>query len=214
MNTIIMVSMIFILLGLSSYLYSHFRINGITMKKNLPILTLALFLTVLSGCGMDSAAELDKEIEKNENLTSEITELENSNSKLQEEYDELENKFDELTEEVSQLNQENKSIKSENEKLSAEIDSLESSNNELQQQLDKKQKNSASSSNSTSTTSGESSEVGSDATQSTGDCEIKGSVNGIYHTPGSTYYNQTKNVVEWFCSEQEAQEAGYRAPKR
>ncbi len=27
---------------------------------------------------------------------------------------------------------------------------------------------------------------------------IKGSVNGIYHTPGSTYYDRTTNVVQWF----------------
>ncbi|WP_018705778.1 thermonuclease family protein [Siminovitchia fordii] len=45
-------------------------------------------------------------------------------------------------------------------------------------------------------------------------CNIKGSQNGIYHVPGSTYYDRTTNVAQWFCSEQEAQNAGYRAPKR
>lgn len=43
--------------------------------------------------------------------------------------------------------------------------------------------------------------------------QIKGSKSGIYHTPGSKHYNQTTNVIEWFCTEKEAQDAGYRAPK-
>lgn len=48
----------------------------------------------------------------------------------------------------------------------------------------------------------------------TASCDIKGSQNGIYHVPGSTYYSRTKNVAQWFCSVEEAENAGYRAPKR
>ncbi len=44
--------------------------------------------------------------------------------------------------------------------------------------------------------------------------QIKGSYSGIYHVPGSTYYDRTKNVKEWFNTVQEAEAAGYRAPKR
>jgi hypothetical protein len=43
---------------------------------------------------------------------------------------------------------------------------------------------------------------------------IKGSVNHIYHIPGSTYYSRTKNVVRWFKTVEEAQAAGYRAPEK
>ncbi|MBA3926250.1 hypothetical protein [Listeria rustica] len=43
---------------------------------------------------------------------------------------------------------------------------------------------------------------------------IKGSVNGIYHVPGGTYYNRTKNVVAWFKTTAEAEAAGYRASER
>lgn len=43
---------------------------------------------------------------------------------------------------------------------------------------------------------------------------IKGSVNDIYHVPGSTYYSRTKNVVQWFKTIEEAEAAGYRAPER
>lgn len=42
---------------------------------------------------------------------------------------------------------------------------------------------------------------------------IKGSANKIYHVPGSAYYDQTTNPVEWFKTIQEAEAAGYRAPK-
>ncbi|WP_438940577.1 sunset domain-containing protein [Enterococcus innesii] len=43
---------------------------------------------------------------------------------------------------------------------------------------------------------------------------IKGSNNGIYHIPGSTYYDKTTNPAAWFKTVSEAEAAGYRAPKR
>lgn len=43
---------------------------------------------------------------------------------------------------------------------------------------------------------------------------IKGSKSHIYHVPGSTYYNKTTNVVQWFKTVEEAEAAGYRAPER
>jgi len=46
---------------------------------------------------------------------------------------------------------------------------------------------------------------------------IKGNINSkgekIYHVPGSANYERTK-PEEWFATEEEAQAAGYRAPKR
>lgn len=49
--------------------------------------------------------------------------------------------------------------------------------------------------------------------ESTIKCEIKGNINRqgkkIYHIPGGKYYEQTI-PEEWFCSEQEAQNAGYK----
>ena len=52
-------------------------------------------------------------------------------------------------------------------------------------------------------------------------CDIKGNINysgeKIYHVPGQEYYNETKIDVErgerWFCSEEEAQAAGWRKSK-
>ena len=53
------------------------------------------------------------------------------------------------------------------------------------------------------------------------ECIIKGNINSsgekIYHLPGQRYYDQTKieesKGERWFCSEQEAQEAGWRKSK-
>ena len=46
-------------------------------------------------------------------------------------------------------------------------------------------------------------------------CDIKGNINSkgekIYHTPESPYYERTKQE-QWFCSEEEAEQAGFRAP--
>lgn len=42
---------------------------------------------------------------------------------------------------------------------------------------------------------------------------IKGSNNGIYHVPGSRYYDKTTNPAAWFKTVEEAEHAGYRAPR-
>ncbi|MFD1451470.1 MULTISPECIES: sunset domain-containing protein [Oceanobacillus] len=244
MDTLLVLSMIFILSSLAIYTLSHPSSKGKMKKKLLPVLAFAMLLTVLSGCGTegtDNAADLDKEIEKNEELTAEIEELENANSTLQEEYDDLQSQVGELkeenekledyeeikeeneslSEEITALKEENEkledyeAIKEENESLSEEIAALKESNSELQQQLEASQE-AGSSSNSTADASETSEEDSADDSTSQaveGDCNIKGSKSGIYHTPGSTYYDRTTNVVEWFCSESEAQDAGYRAPK-
>ncbi|MDO5627852.1 MAG: thermonuclease family protein [Mobilicoccus sp.] len=54
-----------------------------------------------------------------------------------------------------------------------------------------------------------------------GACDIKGNINRegvkIYHVPGSRSYDKTKineaNGERWFCSEAEARDAGWRAPR-
>jgi micrococcal nuclease len=45
--------------------------------------------------------------------------------------------------------------------------------------------------------------------------KIKGNENShIYHVPGGAFYDSTKDNIIWFCSEQEAQNAGFRKSKR
>jgi hypothetical protein len=54
------------------------------------------------------------------------------------------------------------------------------------------------------------------------DCRIKGNISSrgerIYHVPGGQFYDRTRiDVVKgerWFCSEAEAQSAGWRRSKR
>jgi micrococcal nuclease len=59
-------------------------------------------------------------------------------------------------------------------------------------------------------------------TQSNGQCLIKGNINSsgekIYHVPGGKYYDKTvideSKGERWFCSEAEAQSAGWRKSKK
>jgi micrococcal nuclease len=49
------------------------------------------------------------------------------------------------------------------------------------------------------------------------DCKekIKGNANShIYHVPGGSYYDSTTDNIVWFCSEKDAEDAGYRKSKR
>lgn len=218
-------------------------------KVSIPFLIIALILLMFGVNTEDSlaATNYNKEVEKNEQLTDDISELKKSNDVLQEKFDELETARDDTDEKIKTLEEENDktqeehaSIQSENESLSEENDSLKSDNKKLQKELEKSEKNTKTSKESNNkgeknteankskaenkeNTSADSSDNDSkkkseaapeDSTQATGDCEIKGSVNGIYHTPGSTYYSRTTNVEQWFCSEEEAVNAGYRAPER
>lgn len=59
------------------------------------------------------------------------------------------------------------------------------------------------------------------STATSSDCVIKGNINSkgehIYHVPGARYYDETKidesKGERWFCSESEAQDAGWRKAK-
>ncbi|MDU6524172.1 MAG: DNA-entry nuclease, partial [Enterococcus sp.] len=42
---------------------------------------------------------------------------------------------------------------------------------------------------------------------------IKGSNSGVYHLPGSKYYDNTTNPKAWFKTIEEAKKAGYRPAK-
>ncbi|GAA2899279.1 DNA/RNA non-specific endonuclease [Enterococcus pseudoavium] len=48
---------------------------------------------------------------------------------------------------------------------------------------------------------------------SNGNGLIKGSKSGVYHLPGSKYYDQTTNPKAWFKTIEEAKKAGYRPAK-
>lgn len=45
--------------------------------------------------------------------------------------------------------------------------------------------------------------------------KIKGNANShIYHVPGGAFYDTTKDNIVWFCTDKEAEDAGYRKSKR
>lgn len=142
---------------------------------------------------------------KTEDLTTELQELKTEHSAVQKEQTALK----------QQLNQAN-------EKLIKEKDSLTKKTKSLSEKLAKAEEKSGSTEatvkekNATAQagTSHSASAPKKNSGESKQECKIKGSVNHIYHTPGSTYYDRTKNVARWFCTEQEARDAGYRPPKR
>lgn len=149
--------------------------------------------------------------------------------------DDYEQKTTELEKEHSEnietFNDEITKLKGENKEFSDKIAAAEQKEKEIaaakQKEAaaataSKQQTQSASGTSSTNSSSNTSSASGSAKTSQANaetpevkqDCNIKGSSNGIYHTPGSTYYARTTKPVAMFCSVEEAQNAGYRAPKR
>lgn len=45
--------------------------------------------------------------------------------------------------------------------------------------------------------------------------KIKGNANShIYHVPGGAFYDSTRDNIIWFCTEKEAEDAGYRKSKK
>ncbi|MEC1263104.1 hypothetical protein P9D34_22300 [Bacillus swezeyi] len=158
---------------------------------------------------------------KSEDLTAQVKELTSEKSNLQKEQKALKQQLKQAKEKLTATQTENETLKKENEKLSKEKDELTKDKTSLTEKLAKTEvksgnakaasKEKSASATAPSNNSGDSSE---NTAQSNQECKIKGSVNHIYHTPGSTYYNRTKNVVQWFCSEKEARAAGYSPPKR
>ncbi|ASS63118.1 MULTISPECIES: sunset domain-containing protein [Bacillus] len=130
-----------------------------------------------------------------------------------------EEKLSKLSQEISELKKTNKSLKQDNEKLKNSqkklektAETLQSENKTLKRQKAKTKSENAETAQNNAPSSGGHAETKASGTSQ--GCDIKGSRNGIYHTPGSTYYNRTTEPAEMFCSVEEAEAAGYRAPKR
>ncbi|KMM53800.1 hypothetical protein ACH95_20745 [Bacillus glycinifermentans] len=154
--------------------------------------------------------------------TAQIKELTSEKTSLSNEIKSLKERIQETNETLASVKTENETLKKENENLLKEKDKLAKDKKSAEKKLAGVQKNSAKTKQAQAdkqteaTSAGQNKSSGSSkkTAEHSQECNIKGSVNKIYHTPGSTYYDRTKNVVQWFCSEQEAQDAGYRPPKR
>src|SRR5690625_3878515 len=209
---------------LIGYASSLKREKAMTKNRILPLILIGICtLVISSACGNDhteTVENLELEIDKNEEVTEQNDELEQMNEELNEDMDDLADKVDDLTTQTDKLKEDYDELKSENTKLEKSNDKLKKDAETLTEENDTlKQENSVeqttNNNNSSNTTDSEESDVETTTTntevasESSGDCNIKGSENGIYHTPGSTYYDRTKNVVEWFCSTGEAVDAGY-----
>ncbi|MCY8550169.1 hypothetical protein MOD25_09760 [Bacillus haynesii] len=159
---------------------------------------------------------------KTEDLTTELQELKTEHSTLQKEQTVLKQQVKQANKKLKAVKAENDTLKKENEKLTKEKDSLTKKTKSLTEKLAKAEEKSSSAETSVKEknataqagTSHSSPVAKNSSAESKQECKIKGSVNHIYHTPGSTYYDRTKNVTRWFCTEQEARDAGYRPPKR
>lgn len=103
--------------------------------------------------------------------------------------------------------------KSEKEKAEKELLAKEEAEKKAEEERLAKEKAQASSNNTQSSAPSSKSSAGK-FVDANGEGTIKGSSSGIYHVPGSTYYNKTTNPVRMFKSIEEAKAAGFRAPKR
>ncbi|UPV78163.1 LMBR1 domain-containing protein [Bacillus rugosus] len=137
-----------------------------------------------------------------------LKQIEKENSELKKTQKSLKAEIKELQENQKQLKEDTKTLKAENE-------TLQQDKTKLEKQLKEAKSHTASSHEDTGNTSSNTNKSDESKTADTAEgCNIKGSKNGIYHTPGSTYYDRTTDPAEMFCSVEEAEAAGYRAPKR
>lgn len=201
---------------------------------------LVLFSIGVGFTDTETQEKLDEALEQNEVLTSNINiletdkeELERSISDYEDKISDLESELEDLEKEIEKYENELASLNDQEEEidnLKQKISELEKENEKLKNEIKKLEANASNSkatttastssdsgsgtSESSSSSSSSSSNTTSAVSVASEDCNIKGSESGIYHVPGSTYYDRTKNVVQWFCSTDEAIAAGYRAPKR
>lgn len=177
-------------------------------------------LTLLVDEHESAEEKLSKEFEdKLEEINTDFEKIEMENSKL------LKNEKS-LKKEIKKIEKDNNELIESENNLKDKVADLESSNKKLnnkvepskqaseKQQAQSQSKTSSSTSQQNSTNNAKTTKNVTQKTETKQECNIKGSSGGIYHTPSSSYYSQTTNPVAMFCSVEEAEAAGYRAPKR
>ena len=186
-------------------------------------------LTEVLGVNTLLATETEELQSTNASLLESSEELEESYKELNEKYEELTAKLaplDNYEQKTNELKEEHKEnieafekditkLKGENKEFSDKIAAAEQKEKEVaaakQKEAEVATANKQQSKNGGGTSTPK---TVSKTTEVKQDCNIKGSSGGIYHTPGSTYYGRTTSPVAMFCTVEEAQNAGYRAPKR
>ncbi|PEE67305.1 hypothetical protein CN339_28825 [Bacillus thuringiensis] len=167
--------------------------------KNVRVIISLFFLIIIlcTACSSGSSSAQKAELKKKElQLINKEKDLKKMEEKLLEKEKELDNKLREC-----QKSNENKNKQEEQKRLDEE--------KRKQEELKKQQQDS-------NTTPASQSKPEAKPVQG-GTCTIKGNKNSkgekIYHIPGQQFYDKT-NAEEMFCSEADAQAAGYRASKK
>ncbi|MBD3860184.1 hypothetical protein IEE86_10635 [Bacillus sp. 28A-2] len=194
-----------------------------------PFLIIGLAFSIMSLPFVATSAPKAQADPSSEQLLKDQKQLASENSRLKEEKEALTSSLEDATKEKEKLSKKLENMTSEKEtvkqqeetiqELEKKIDKLTASNETLKKENKKRNKETQSSTVQRSAPKDEGTKTGGHESQKetkkeSAACNIKGSVNGIYHTPSSRYYSRTKNVTKMFCSVEEAERAGYRAPKQ
>ncbi|MCI4251318.1 hypothetical protein MRP26_20445 [Bacillus sp. CCB-MMP212] len=193
--------------------------------KNVRVIISLFFLIIIlcTACSSGSSSAQKAELKKKElQLINKEKDLKKMEEKLLEKEKELDNKLREC-----QKSNENKNKQEEQKRLDEEKRKQEEQKRldeekrkqEEQKRLDeekRKQEELKKQQQDSNTTPASQSKPEAKPVQG-GTCTIKGNKNSkgekIYHIPGQQFYDKT-NAEEMFCSEADAQAAGYRASKK
>lgn len=161
--------------------------------------------------------KLDEELTEIEEEEQRIAEKEEEERKAQEEAERKAKEKEEAEKEriaAEQKEKEEAEKKAAQEAQEKKANESRSSGNSGGSSNSQSSGNSSSSNNSQSSEAPASTPAPGEYVDENGNGLIKGSSGGIYHVPGSTYYERTTNPVQMFKTVGEAKAAGYRAPKR
>lgn len=209
-------------------LLKHQNQQIFSKKLFYPFLTIGLVFSIMSlpfaGTGAPKAqADPSSEqlLKEQKQLASDISRLKEDKETLTASLEDVTKEKEKLSKKLENITSEKKTVKQQEKtihELEEKIDKLTSTNETLKKEHQKVNKDTTSSAQRSApkddgtNTSGHESQK--ETKKESTACNIKGSVNGIYHTPSSRYYSRTKNVTKMFCSVEEAERAGYRAPKQ
>ncbi|MCO4849618.1 sunset domain-containing protein [Bacillus vallismortis] len=154
----------------------------------------------------EEASSEAKTLKDNKKDQDKLQQLEKENNERKEKQKTLKAEIKELQENQKQLKENIKTAKDENK-------TLQQAKTQLEKQLKEAKNHTASSQETAGSSSSNTKNEAKTADPAEG-CNIKGSKSGIYHIPGSTYYDRTTDPAEMFCSVEDAEAAGYRPPKR
>lgn len=178
--------------------------------KNVRVIISLFFLIIIlcTACSSGSSSAQKAELKKKElQLINKEKDLKKMEEKLLEK--ELDNKLRECQKSNENKNKQEEQKRLDEEKRKQEEQKRLDEEKRKQEELKKQQQDS-------NTTPASQSKPEAKPVQG-GTCTIKGNKNSkgekIYHIPGQQFYDKT-NAEEMFCSEADAQAAGYRASKK